>query len=133
MKTALITLLIVCAGSLVGGCASMTPEQAAQLQREAMIQITCTKGDDCDEKWSRAIGWISQNSSYKIQTQNDYILQTFNSTDGSTSSAFLVNKIAMGKGTYQITLSSGCDNAFGCIPDALALKASFNKFVAGTQ
>lgn len=126
-------VIAVFLGSGLTGCVTMTPEQQAQLQRDAAIQITCTKGDDCDEKWSRAVAWISQNSSYKIQTQTDSLIQTFTPTGGTTSNGFLVNKVALGKGTYQITMSSACDNPFGCIPDAQTLRASFNPFVGGVQ
>lgn len=125
------TMIAVFMGNGLTGCVTMTPEQQAQLQRDAAIQITCTKGDDCEEKWSRAVAWISQNSSYKIQTQTDSLIQTFNPTGSSPSSGFLVNKFALGKGIYQITMSSACNNAFGCIPDAQELRASFNRFVAG--
>lgn len=126
-------MIAVFMGNGLTGCVTMTPEQQAQLQRDAAVQITCTKGDDCDEKWSRAVAWVSQTSSYKIQMQTESLIQTFTATGGTPSSGFLVNKVALGKGTYQISMSSACDNVFGCIPDAQTLRGSFNRFVGGVQ
>ena len=94
------TMIAVFMGNGLTGCVTMTPEQQAQLQRDAAIQITCTKGDDCEEKWSRAVAWISQNSSYKIQTQTDSLIQTFNPTGSSPSSGSINSP--WGKGSTRL-------------------------------
>ena len=116
---------------VLSGCVTLTPEQQAQLERDAAQQITCTKGEDCEVKWGRAITWISRNSQWKIQTQNDNMIQTYTSVGSSAASSFLVNKVPLGNGVYEIGMTSGCDNLLGCIPDATELKASFNRFVSG--
>lgn len=116
------------------GCVTTTPttpEQQAQLEKDAAKKVTCTRGDDCKVKWDRAITWISQNSQWKIQTQNENMIQTDTAAGGSPASHFLVNKVLRGKGLYEITMMSGCDNFIGCEPDATYLKASFNRFVVG--
>lgn len=118
-------------GPILSGCATLTPEQQAQLEKDATQQITCTKGDDCEVKWGRAITWISRNSQWKIQTQNDSMIQTYTPINQSAASGFLVNKIPLGNGVYEIAMTSGCDNLLGCIPNATELKASFNRFVIG--
>jgi hypothetical protein len=117
----------------LGGCATMTPEQRAALQANASRRIFCVKGDDCDTKWGRAVAWVSRNSAWKIQTQTDSLIQTFGpSTRGnSTASAFVVNKVPIGDGRHEIAMNSACGNIFGCIPDAIALKAHFNSYVLG--
>lgn len=118
----------------IGGCAAripLTPQEQAQIQANANRKITCTKGEDCDLKWGRAITWVSQNSRWKIQLQNDYLIQTYTSMDGSPRSSFLVNKIPIDNGQSEIVMSSGCGNVFGCVPDATILLASFNNFIIG--
>jgi len=49
----------------------------------------------------------------------------------SPASAFVLSKVANGNGAYSITFSSACDNAFGCLPSGLELKARFNNFAIG--
>ena len=118
---------------LLGGCATMTPEQRTALQANASRKIVCIKGDDCDTKWGRAVVWVSRNSAWKIQTQTDNLIQTFGPSTrvNSTDSAFVVNKVPIGDGRYEITMNSACGNMFGCFPDAIALKAHFNSYVLG--
>src|SRR3989442_15490638 len=92
------------------GCVSLTPEQQDQLERDAAREIICVMGDDCDVKWGRAIAWVSRNSHWKIQTQTDNLIQTFTPVGSSAASGFLVNKVPLGNGQYQIVMSSACDN-----------------------
>ncbi len=124
---------IIVAAQFISGCVALTPEQEAQLNRDATQLVTCTKGEDCDVKWGRAITWISRNSQWKIQLQNDSMIQTYTPIGQSASSGFLVNKVPQGNGVYEITMTSACDNIIGCIPDARELKASFNRFVMGAS
>ena len=128
-SSAFFTLCVV--SYALTGCVTMTPEQQAKMNKDAAQKVTCTKGDDCEVKWGRAITWISQNSQWKIQTQNENMIQTYTAVGGSAASHFLVNKVPQGSGLYEITMASGCDNFIGCVPDATYLKASFNRFVVG--
>lgn len=89
------------------------------------------EGADCDTKWGRAIAWISQNSHWKIQIQNEHMIQTYTAVGGSPSSSFLVNKVPVDNDTFEIVMTSGCDNIFGCTPDAATLKAMFTNFLIG--
>lgn len=128
-----ITGLAMC---VVGCAASLTPEQQvqqqAQLRTDAAKPILCVKGNDCDDKWGRALTWVSQTSAYKIHTLTDNLIQTYTPTGGSASSGFRVNKIPLGKGRFQITMASECDNFIGCIPGAMRLKADFTRYVIGS-
>ena len=122
---------LVVAILIVAGCSTVTPQQEAQIHANANRKITCSKGTDCDMKWGRAIAWISQNSHWKIQTQTDYIIQTYTALGGSPSSSFLVNKVPVDNDTFEIVMTSGCGNMFGCTPDATTLKAMFTNFIIG--
>ena len=116
---------------VLSGCKTLTPEQQAQLEKDAALQITCTTGEDCDAKWSRAIAWITRNSHSPIRTQNDFMIQTYPSPRGSSASSFLVTKLASGSGVYKITMTSTCGGFPDCEPSATELSAKFNRFVAG--
>jgi hypothetical protein len=122
---------LVVATLTLAGCTTLTPQQEAQLQANANRQVTCTKGADCDMKWGRAVAWVSQNSEWKIQTQNDYIIQTYTPINQSAASGFKVNKVPTDTEHFEITISSGCDNLLACFPDAMTARASFNNFLIG--
>lgn len=128
MRTTPIGLLFLC---LLVSCA--TTEQKAAIAELAQRQIICTQGEDCDTKWGRAVTWVAQNSAWKIQLQSDLIIQTYSAVGGSPSPGFLVNKVPLGNGQFQIAITSGCDNIFGCVPDHTMVLASFNQFVGGHQ
>lgn len=134
-KTAIKNLLVALLIAGVAGCATLSPEQVAALQERASKRVTCVKGEDCEIKWGRAIAWVVRHSEWKIQTQTDNIIQTFGPSTqiNTTASAFVVNKVPLGDGSYEIGMGSSCGNIFGCIPDALTLRASFNHFVLEGQ
>jgi hypothetical protein len=116
----------LCSLSAVGGCATASQQATAP----PPAPITCQAGADCDAKWSRAIGWIASNSHWKIQSQSNLLVQTYNSVDESPSPGFTVTKVATGQpGIYQIGFDGGCANLLGCIPTIAESRASFTAFV----
>ena len=119
---------IVALGAALAGCAATAPQQAALAPPPA---ITCKLGPDCDAKWSRAVSWVTTNSSYKIKTQTADIVQTMGPTDSSPNSAFTVTKVAQNSGLYEITYAGGCDNWIGCIPTINESRSRFTTFVLG--
>lgn len=90
--------------------------------------ITCTTGSDCDEKWSRAMQWLQQNSSSKV-TATPTQLTTEASLDAAKPT-FEVTKVAEddSQQSYRITMRAWC--AAGDCPDLVArLRTSFNDYV----
>ena len=69
---------------------------------------------------------------WKIQTQTDLLVQTYNSADGSQSPSFTVSKAASGEGLYEISLNGACDNLFGCNPTIPEARTKFADFVGAT-
>jgi hypothetical protein len=112
-------------------CAQLTPEQQAALQRAANRPVTCMAGKDCEEKWSRVVQWVKENSAYKFQTVSDTVIQTMGPLPDDARPAFTVTKVSTGNDSYMINLDGGCDNIFGCVPSLLKLKASFAVAVMG--
>jgi hypothetical protein len=120
-----VTLLFLGAIALVlGACASAQPNVVAPVQ-----PITCTKGPDCDAKWSRAVSWVANNAAYKVQTQTDSIIQTMGPLPDDPRPAFNITKVATGPASYEITFGGGCDNFLGCIPTVPEARARFANFV----
>jgi hypothetical protein len=98
----------------------------------AAMTPKCAGAEDCQVKWGRAVAWVSQHSPWRIQTQTDNLIQTYGPGDSaSTSTAFVVNKIPVGSGEYQISMRCGCANFLGCDRDSSEWKADFNIYVSG--
>jgi PDZ domain-containing protein len=113
---------------LLANCASAPTQQAA-----APRPITCKAGPDCDAKWSRAVSWVTTNSSFKIQTQTESIVQTMGPLRSDPSPAFTVTKVAVGNDSYEITFTGGCGNIFGCIPTIPESRINFTNFVLAVE
>ncbi len=91
--------------------------------------ITCTAGSDCDEKWSRAMQWLEQNTSSKV-TATDTQLTVAESVD-EAKPAFEVTKATNDKGkTFTITMRAWCA-AGNCDEIVAPLRTSFYDSVLG--
>lgn len=121
-------LSIILIAVMLKACATMTPLQQAYLSQLANTPIYCQGGEDCEVKWGRAILWITQNAYWKIRVQTDNLITTEGPLD-AVYAAYQVQKIPLGSNEYQIVMSLGCGNPFGCVPSLLELKASFVQFV----
>jgi hypothetical protein len=120
------TISIVAFGLLVCACAS---SEVAQLP--VPQPIICTAGADCDAKWARAVAWIAKNSSLKILTQTETVVQTAGPARSEPTPAFTVTKVARGSGRYEIAFNGGCGEALRCVPSVSESRAHFTDFVLG--
>lgn len=112
----------------------LIPFERAALEQQAKRPVTCKAGKDCEEKWNRAIQWVSQNSAKKIKTLSERMIQTYGvRLDKSRISypAFTIIKYSTGNGDYTVDYSSACDDVIDCRPSGLELKAAFVYFVMG--
>jgi hypothetical protein len=117
---------IVGFGMLVCACASSQVQQIPPPQ-----PIICAVGADCDAKWSRAVAWIAANSTLKIQTQTEMVVQTAGPVRSEPTPAFTVTKVARGDGRYEIAFNGGCGNPSRCVPTIPESRARFTEFVLG--
>jgi len=119
---------------LWAGAAIAAPDLAQTLaeQKTRSLLITCTSQNDCAVKWGKAVAWVSQNSSFKLRLATDFIITTEGPMDGFgflTKSAFVVNKVPLGGGTYKIDFESSCYMSRHCNPSHEALLESFAAYV----
>ena len=128
MKIKYVVLMIVVSLAL-SGCASNQQRTAQREMYNSTIPV-CNKGEDCDNKWDAAQIWVSKNCGMKIQLVNDTIIETYNSSKNSTHLAASILREPIGNGKYKITIKTGCNNIFGCVPNALEAAISFNKYVS---
>jgi hypothetical protein len=70
---------------------------------------------------------IVNNSGWKIQTQTDSLIQTFNSTGGSTRPGYTITKTAVGNGPYEIALTGSCDSLVPSVPTIPTGARSFHE------
>jgi hypothetical protein len=90
--------------------------------------ITCMAGADCDAKWSRAMQWLQQNSSWKMLTTTDTQLMTEGPLD-TAKPAFEVTKVAHEDGrTFHITMRAWCGTG-DCNDVIRRLRTSFDDYV----
>jgi hypothetical protein len=91
--------------------------------------INCTAGSDCDEKWSRAMQWLEQNTSSKV-TASDTQLTAAESVDDAKP-AFEVTKATQDQGkTFAITMRAWCAGG-NCDEIIAPLRTSFYDYVLG--
>lgn len=101
--------------------------EQALLDRANRI-IPCSAGNDCEYKWSRAMQWLQNNSSWKFRTVTDNLLTTEGPLD-TAKPAYEVTRIPQGDGkNYQITMRAWC-GAGDCEDLILNLRASFVDYV----
>ncbi len=111
----------------LSACAGVEPNEATS------FPISCKPGLDCDRKWSRAAAWVAQNAFYKIDTQSDWLIQTFGPEGKSPGTAMKVEKLAAPDGSAELVLEIRCANIFGSVPDLTHLTGSFVAYVGGTS
>ena len=111
-------------------CGCITAEQQASVA-EPPKPITCHAGPDCNAKWSRAAGWVTEHSKYKLETSAESLIQTSGpgAFETDSSPAYKITKIAMGPGEYTIEFTGGCDSIFGCTPTISAAQADFTQSI----
>jgi hypothetical protein len=120
---------VICAGCL--GLGGLSKDQRAKLINEIRSNpVVCTSESDCKMRWGRAISWIIQNSSLKLQMQTDNVASTYNCVGQSCAqSSFTINMVPIGGGKSRIAFKAGCRNMFGCFPEPLNAEAEFGRYV----
>lgn len=122
-------VLVIAASIILTGCVSKQRRTALKDLYRATVP-ECVGEQDCKDKWSAAQIWVSRNCGMKIQIANDTIINTYNSSRNSTRLAASVTKEPMGNDKYRIIIRTGCNNIFGCSPDAVEAAIEFNNYVA---
>lgn len=121
MKRLLLALLLV-------ACAHVTPEQKIA----AATPVWCD-AKDCEVKWARATQWLVENSHWQIRIATEEMLTT-EGPYGQTFLAYVITKLPVNHGVYEIRFRAGCVNqGLGCHPDATQAEASFKQYVNGLE
>ncbi len=79
--------------------------------------LICEGKEQCDLFWERVSFYINNNSTYKIQTANDNLIQTYSPTGGTTNLGYNISREPLGGGKYRLWVKAWCANMFGCYPD----------------
>jgi hypothetical protein len=94
--------------------------------------LICTSEAQCELYWHRAQFWVSSNSSYKVQTVTDTIIETYSPRGGDPSLGYQIKRERFGNGQSRIWIHAGCDNMFGCQPRVEVAAADFKSYVRKT-
>ena len=125
------TTLIVLATPLLLGCVS--PDYNHYIYDFGSRPVTCGSPEECEVKWSAAIGWLLANSTYPIETASETLVTTSPGrlfSGYTVQSGYRVQRKAIGKGAYRIELSRICA-AYSCVPSLLEARALFWAAVDG--
>jgi hypothetical protein len=131
-------LAVVAAAVMLSGCATFNEnmanarnEQAQVKSRFAATRPACQNEQQCEKMWAAARNWVINNCGMKIQNITDGYIETYGST--GTQLACRVTKDPMANGNWQLTVTTGCNNMFGCIPDAWQAALNFNEVVGAVM
>jgi hypothetical protein len=123
--------MFIISGSLLllAGCVVRVPAHV-QAQRSQFVSTvpTCATDRECELKWAAARNWVLANSETKFQHLTSDFMETYNALN-TASPSFRVVKQPLPTSGYQILVTVGCRNPFGCIPDPWALALWFNQHV----
>lgn len=109
-----IAVLLVVTGT-IAACASEPP--LSDLERaEALGPLVCQTKGQCDLYMQRAMAWIAQNSTWRIQIANDTLVQTFGPGNHEVTLAYRVIREGRPDGSAELRVIAACDNLFGCQP-----------------
>src|SRR5262249_42568803 len=120
-------VLSMVAAAGVAGCTLM-PGMDEERPAPPARPITCTAGPDCEIKWSRALAWVTQNST-KIAIQSETVIQATGPTDSGSYPVYTVNRTAGANGTYEILFDCRCNGTGDCGLLVSETRARFEKFV----
>ncbi|TAL93584.1 MAG: hypothetical protein EPN73_20750 [Paraburkholderia sp.] len=127
MKIALLAVL--CA--LAAGCSSSGQVDPDTMQI-ATAPLTCSNKTECDMWWTRARTWVTQVSTYALESASDTLIQTAGPDGGKRALAYEITKTENKDGTATIGFAAHCDSAMGCQPSPWKAGADFKRFVRGS-
>lgn len=113
----------------LSACASNPPPPRAVVEA-AEKPLICTGGEQCKTYWQRAVFYVNQNSTLKVQTQTDDLIQTFSPTGGTTRVGYNISREPLQGGAFRLWVKVWCDNMFGCDPDIYREMARVKKYVS---
>jgi hypothetical protein len=126
-------ILLIAVPLIVSGCATTPSPQEMEIRKQVAASIpTCKETKECEVKWAASRNWILANSGYKFQHLQADFMETYNSTDSSTSLAVRVLKEPQQDGSYKFMASVWCANWIGCVPDKWVALKHFNDFVTAS-
>jgi hypothetical protein len=98
-------LVALVTGSVIGCATPISPETEAAAQKP----LTCTTESQCSLYWQRAQFWLARNSTTKLQTATDTVLQTY-TPHNSTELVYEITRERHADGTSRIWVGSLCRN-----------------------
>lgn len=125
-------LLLWIATSMISGCMSNAALQVKRIEFKNTIP-TCHSDRECELKWSAARRWVLHHADSKIQHITNDFIETYNPAPNSPHLAVRVVKEPMTEGGYRFTVTTWCDNLFGCQPNSWDAAIDFNKYVGAVR
>ncbi len=115
--------------ALLTGCAT-DAQRAEHSQMVAEFERTkprCYTEKSCERMWSAAQSWVVSNCGMKVQNATEGYIETFGSVD--TRLACRVVRTPIANDGYELNITTGCGNLFGCFPASWPAALDFNRTV----
>lgn len=122
---------VICVALLLSGCVSPEMVKRQQDERDQFManRPVCLSERQCEGMWAAARNWVTSTCGMKIQSITESFIETYNDVGGTGRLACRVTKDPRPEGGYVFTVTTGCGNMFGCIPDSWQAAKDFNHAV----
>ena len=129
--------LILAAALVLSGCSGLRTYPAGQnfdmLEEIAKSTPTCVDARECEIKWNAARNWVLNNAGWRLQVVTGDYMETYNPVGNSRLLAARVTKEPIMDATgYKIMVKVWCNSPFGCEPDTISARLSFNRYIAAS-
>ncbi|CAB3712132.1 hypothetical protein [Paraburkholderia rhynchosiae] len=126
MKKGLLAVLCVAAAAC-----STQGQVDPDVMQIATTPLTCSNKAECDLWWQRAQTWVTNNSTYQVESATDTLIQTAGPDGGKRALAYQITRTANPDGTATIGFAAHCDGSLGCTPNPWEAGADFKEYVRG--
>lgn len=136
MKKLLLAALAVTCLPLSACVSQAALDLNAEYQADYLrTRQTCDNPGECKAMWEAAQVWVAKNAAFKIQTQTDLIIETYNSPFKDSGLAVRVMREPLGDGTYLLTITADCGMSYNkdCDVHPGAAVVDFNATMKATK
>ncbi len=118
----------------IGKNGDQVPQPPVQRARQAYLQQTagnpviCTMGEDCNNKWQKALTWVRAHAQYSIRTNSDTEITTYGPIEPTTDAGFTITRTQNDATSMAIHFTATCGKN-ACVPPALELESEFKNYL----
>ena len=121
------TAMGIFTAALLAGCAPAPI--AVEPPAASATPVLCVNKAQCDVYWQRAQAWLANNSTYRMQTITDTVLETAGPQAARTALAFRITRVPDNQEGARIYVMAACGYSMPCNPPSFDAVIAFKRFV----